>query len=124
MPVDPYGYPTDERVQEAAPDHVALPLTASWVFLFGAFGLLCAGCGAWLGAEANEPNPIDKLGVGLLGAVCAFPAFGVVIWSVVLQLFARRWWAQAGPNIALGAGCGLLVWFVLFCSVAFVAGNQ
>jgi hypothetical protein len=122
MAQDPYGYTTDE-VQEGG-DSVAPWITFAWMVGSAAVAAVCAGCGTFIGVDSEEPTALDKFGVGLLASCCAWPALGITIWSLVLHLTTKRWWAQAGPNVLLGAVTGFVVWLAVFCATAMVAGSS
>lgn len=122
MTQDPYGYQSDE-IHEAS-DPVAPWLTLVWMVLSAGFAAICAGCSTFIAVDADEPTALDRFGVGLLASCCAWPAMGVVVSSLFLHLVAKRWWAQAGPNLLLGIVTGSFVWMIVFCGTAMVAGSS
>lgn len=123
MATDPYGFPLDGPVIEAPRGPAAGLLTLGWSLAMVAFALLCSGVALLITVNTTQPRVLDYFGVFLLSSVCAWPAVGILGWSVALHLVARRWWAQAGPNLLLGATTGLFVWMIVFCCTALVAGG-
>lgn len=121
MATDPYGFPSNDPTIASPSDPVAGGLTLAWALLSVVFALACMGCGGFIAANAEEPTVIDTIGVWLLASACAWPALGVAFWSVLLHLGVRRTWAQAGPNVLIGAITGSMLWFVVLCACAFAA---
>lgn len=118
MTRDAYGYPTDPALPPRSGGGALLVSLLIWSMI-----AVCTGVPAVLIGLTTQDRDIDRLGVGVMTSVCAWPAAATAIWSVLLYLGARQRWTQLGPNVVLGCVTGGLVWLVLFCGIAMVAGQ-
>lgn len=123
MGVDPYGFEEDAP-EPGAPDRSSGGVTLAVVLLSSLSALCCAGLDAAIMATGSNETGLDFLGVAHVLSLPVWIFGGIAIVSVAVHLGVRRWWANVGPNVVVGGGCGCVLWGLVFLGFAILSASS